>query len=50
MRDPRVASWDRIIDKKDEMNVYDSLKTITHLIAKKETARSDRYIKNMGLD
>ena len=44
MRDPRDASWDRIIERKYEMSAYDSLETITHLIKKKEVARSKRYI------
>jgi hypothetical protein len=48
MRDPRDASDDWIINRKYEIDVYDSVSIIQNLIVKKEEARSERYIKNVN--
>lgn len=47
MRDPRYSFGERIIKSKNEIDVYDSIELIHHLIEKKEKARSKRYVKNI---
>ena len=47
MRDPEDSFWDRILEKKMEIDPYEAQEQIHRLIQKKEKVRQDRYVKNV---
>ena len=47
MRDPRDAIHEEIVDKHEEMGVYETMELIQNFIERKEKARKDRYIKSV---
>ncbi len=46
-RDPRDASWEIILEKKEEMDSYEALEEMQRLVDKKEKTRVKWYNKNV---
>ena len=46
-RDPHDIFWQRVLDRKNEIDAYDATECIHHLIQKKEEARSSRYVSRV---
>jgi hypothetical protein len=47
MRDPRDASWDRILEGKGAMDPYEAQERICQVIENKEEARRARYVRKV---
>jgi hypothetical protein len=47
MRDPRDAFWERILDRKEEMETFEVLEEIQKLIERKQKVRRSRYTENV---
>jgi hypothetical protein len=43
IRDKNVAFWERILDRKDEIDPFEAQERILYLIERKESARAKRY-------
>jgi len=46
-RDRHNIFWEKVLDSKNEIDAYDVTECITHLIQKKEEARSTRYVSTV---